>query len=137
MAYLRVTSPKLLTFAELLVHDRLENHRQLLIYLKSLTPYKDEYIYIRDAYERLQAKIKRDEQLIRFSINLVKSPRQRMLLTYRFLKGMRYEEISTSYPYSVRTLTDHIRTAIKHMAKLIVGNTSRYADLEEWEIRVS
>lgn len=137
MANLKLTSPVLLSSVELLVHDRLEHHRQLLIYLSTLDPYKKEYVYIRDAYDRLRAKIKRDEKLLIFAINLVKSPRQKMLLSCRFLKGMRHDEIAVTYPYNVRTITNHMRTAIKALAKTIVGMGKRNLDLAEWEIRVS
>ena len=137
MANLTLTSPDFLTPAQLLIHDKLEHHRQLLIYLRSISPYKGEYVYIREAYNKLQVKINQGENLLRFYINQVKYPKYKMLLVYRYLKGMSYTQIAEYCPNSPRTLANRMQVAIKELARLVVESKGRWLDLEEWEIDVS
>lgn len=137
MASLISTSAKLFTPNELLVHDKLDHHRQLLTFLKLLAPYRGEYVYIKEAYKKLYTKVQSSERLFTLAINQLTSPLSRDLLVSRYLRGVSCTELAKKYYMDPKAILLRIRGAISDLTRVVVKEVARGGDLEEWEIEVS
>lgn len=94
-----------------------EEHR-----LDEADPYGEELIqtreYMRQSVERLEkraAELIKAEECVMSMISALETPQERQVLTYRYIDGMRWEDIADRMYYAEDTLYNWHKRALDHL----------------------